>query len=87
MATNKKVEILQHLATLGTNDKEWTTELNIVSWYGKQPKFDLREWSPDHERVGKGALFTLEVAQGLADYFKSNDPERDMDIVLEKLED
>ena len=36
----------------------WTKEVNIVSWNGRQPKIDIREWSADHTRMSKGITLT-----------------------------
>ena len=49
-----KYEIVQHLAVIAEGSKGWTKELNLVSWNDRDPKFDLREWSPDHTKMGKG---------------------------------
>lgn len=53
-------EIKQHLGTLSQSARGWTKELNLVSWNDKEPKFDLREWSPDHNKMGKGVTLTRE---------------------------
>ena len=50
-----KYEIVQHLATIAEGSKGWSKELNLVSWNERDPKFDLREWSPDHTKMGKGS--------------------------------
>ena len=39
-------EIIETLGVLATSTKGWTKELNLVSWNGREPKYDLREWSP-----------------------------------------
>lgn len=57
--------IEEHLLTLSTNDKGWTKELNRVSWSGAPAKYDIRSWSPDHERMGKGVTLTNEEFQAL----------------------
>ena len=44
-----KFEIEEHLITLSENAKGWTKELNRVSWNGMEYKYDLRQWSTDHE--------------------------------------
>ena len=49
-----KYEIVQHLAVIAEGSKGWCKELNLVSWNDRDPKFDLREWSPDHTKMGKG---------------------------------
>jgi len=53
-----KFEIKKHFVTLSESAKGWTKELNLVSWNDKEPKFDLREWSPGHDRMGKGITLT-----------------------------
>lgn len=49
-----KRELVEHIATLSTSMGGWTKELNRVSWNGKPPVYDLRSWSPDHDKCDKG---------------------------------
>ena len=63
-------EIEEHLLTLSENDKGWTKELNRVSFNGAQAKYDIRSWSPDHDKMGKGITLTNEEFQVLVDAFK-----------------
>jgi len=65
MADKFTFEITEHIGTLSTSAKGWTKELNLVSWNGKAPKYDIREWDPDHEKMGKGVSFTAEELQTL----------------------
>ena len=51
-------EIVEELLVLSENDKGWTKELNRVSFNGAEPKFDIRTWSPDHTKMGKGITLT-----------------------------
>ena len=60
-----KFEITKHIATLATSSRGWTKELNLVSWNDKEPKYDLREWSPDHEKMGKGVTLSAEEVREL----------------------
>ncbi|MBQ4095500.1 MAG: YdbC family protein [Oscillospiraceae bacterium] len=53
-------EITETLGVLSENAKGWTKELNLISWNGREPKYDIREWSPDHTRMGKGVTLTNE---------------------------
>jgi hypothetical protein len=55
-----KFEITEHVGVLSESAKGWTKELNLVSWNEKPPKYDLREWSPDHEKMGKGITLSKE---------------------------
>ncbi|MDY3042551.1 YdbC family protein [Streptococcus pluranimalium] len=63
-------EIVEKLLVLSENDKGWTKELNRVSFNGSEPKFDIRTWSPDHSKMGKGITLTNEEFQVLVEEFK-----------------
>ena len=58
-------EIVEHIGVLSENTKGWTKELNKVSWNGAAPKYDIREWAPEHEKMGKGVTLTEEEARKL----------------------
>ena len=40
-------------------------ELNLISWDGAAPKYDIRDWAPNHEKMGKGVTLTAEEAKAL----------------------
>jgi len=60
-----KYEIVETIGTLSTSPKGWNKELNLVSWNGKDPKYDLRDWAPDHSKMGKGITLSEEEIQSL----------------------
>lgn len=60
-------KIEENLGTLGENAKGWSRELNLVSWNNRDPKYDLRDWSPDHEKMGKGLTLSREELVALRD--------------------
>ncbi|MCM0598131.1 YdbC family protein [Periweissella fabalis] len=60
-----KYEITEKLATLSTNAKGWSLELNKVSWNEREPKFDLRTWDAEHNKMGKGITFNEAEAREL----------------------
>jgi hypothetical protein len=62
-----KYEIVQTYGVLSESTKGWKKELNLISWNGRKEKFDLREWSPDHDKMGKGITFTSEELKKLRD--------------------
>ena len=64
-------EILEEVAVLSENARGWRKELNLISWNGRPPKFDLREWAPDHEKMGKGITLTTEEFAELSKTIKS----------------
>ena len=55
-----KFEIINQLGIISTSSKGWTVEFNRVSWNGKEPKYDVRAWSPDHTKMGKGITLSKE---------------------------
>lgn len=74
-----KFEITKRIGVLSENAKGWTKELNLVSWNEREPKYDLREWSPDHSRMGKGITLTEEDINMLRDILNGNEIEDDID--------
>ncbi len=53
-----KYEIVRNIGVLSENAKGWTKELNLVSWNDREPKYDIREWSPEHDKMGKGVTLS-----------------------------
>ena len=49
-----KFEIVEEIAVLSESNSGWKRELNLVSWNGREPKYDLRDWDENHTRIGKG---------------------------------
>lgn len=70
-----KFEITKELGVISENPKGWTKELNMVSWNDREPKFDIREWSPDHTRMSKGISMTEEEMEQLVQLFNARDEE------------
>jgi hypothetical protein len=55
-----KFEIINQIGTISTSTSGWNVELNRVSWNGNEPKYDLRSWSPDHTKMGRGITLSEE---------------------------
>ncbi len=55
-----KYEIVEEIGVLSENAKGWRKELNRISWNGGAPKYDIRDWAPNHEKMGKGVTLTEE---------------------------
>lgn len=66
-------EITKHIGVLSTSPKGWTTELNLISWNGRRPKYDLRAWDPDHEKMSKGIGLTKEEILALRELLNQED--------------
>lgn len=71
-------EIQRHIAVLKEGTGGWTMELNLVSWNGASPKYDIRFWNEDHDRMMRGLTFDKEIAGELTKALnKEFFPERD----------
>ncbi|MDO4556377.1 MAG: YdbC family protein [Lachnospiraceae bacterium] len=60
-----KYEIVEEIGVLSENAKGWRKELNKVSWNGAAAKYDIRDWAPGHEKMGKGITLTEPEAEKL----------------------
>ncbi|WP_077324903.1 YdbC family protein [Virgibacillus siamensis] len=58
-------EIIETIAVLSESPKGWTKELSLISWNGRDPKYDLRDWAPDKEKMGKGVTLTADELNSL----------------------
>jgi hypothetical protein len=68
MATeNIKFDIIKHFGVISSEKSGWQKELNLVSWNGRAPKLDVRDWAPGHEKMGKGITLTEGEAAALAE--------------------
>ncbi len=63
--------IVDELGVLSTSPKGWRKELNLISWNGKDPKYDLRDWAPNREKMGKGITLSEEEMSALKDIIKA----------------
>ena len=73
MPAELKYDITQACGVLSTSARGWTKELNYVSWNDRDPRLDLREWAPDHERMGKGMTLSIEEAKALKEILNKLD--------------
>ena len=60
MPVEIKYEIVEKIAVLSESSKGWTKELNLIKWNDREPKYDIREWSPDGSKMGKGITLSEE---------------------------
>ena len=72
-----KYEIVQEICVLSESVRGWTKELNLVSWNDREPKFDIREWAPEHSRMGKGVTLSKEEMQMILDTMANFDENAD----------
>ena len=60
-----KYDIVEELGVLSESAKGWQKELNLISWNGAEAKYDLRDWSPNREKMGQGITLTANEVQEL----------------------
>ena len=58
-------EIVEELGVLSETSRGWTKELNLISWNGREAKFDIRDWAPGHEKMGKGVTLSRAEMQAV----------------------
>jgi hypothetical protein len=66
-----KFEILKNIGILSESASGWRKELNLISWNDRDPKYDLRDWSPDHSKMGKGVTLSAEELSALKSLLNS----------------
>lgn len=62
-----RFEIVKNIATLSTEKSGWTKEVNLISYNDAPPKFDIRSWDPNHEKMGKGITLSRDEMKVLLD--------------------
>jgi len=60
-----KFEIVKKIGMLSKSTSGWEKQLNLISWNDREPKYDILEWSPDGERMGKGVTLSREELAAL----------------------
>lgn len=68
-----KYEIEKELGYISESAKGWKKELNLISWNGKEAKYDLRDWAPEHEKMGKGVTLSNDELKALKELLNSMD--------------
>lgn len=68
-----KYEIEKKIGVISESAKGWTKELNLISWNGKVAKYDLRDWAPEHEKMGKGITLSGNELKVLRDILNGMD--------------
>ena len=77
MAVNRNsevtFEIIEHIGVINAFSTGWKKELNLVSWNGAAPKFDIREWDTEHEHMTKGITLTEKEIRAIVDLYSKRD--------------
>ena len=65
-------EIVKEIAVLSKGDSGYTKEINLISWNGREPKYDIRSFSPNREKCGKGITLNADEAAALLEALSSD---------------
>lgn len=68
-----KYEVIESFGVLSESTKGWTKELRSISWNNREPKYDIREWAPDDEMMGKGITLSKEDLKKLKEILNRMD--------------
>lgn len=68
-----KFEITKTLGILSQGSKGWQKEINLVSWNDRKPKIDIRDWGPDHQKMGKGITLNSDELKQLKELLEDVD--------------
>ena len=68
-----KFEIIKKIGILSKSEKGWAKELDLISWNDREPKYDIREWSPDGKTMGKGVTLSNEELLALKELLNKID--------------
>ena len=68
-----KFEIEKEIGVVSESAKGWTKELNLISWNGKEAKYDLRDWDTEPEKMGKGITLSRDELKILRDILNKID--------------
>ena len=60
-----KYDIVEEIGVLSENAKGWRKEINRISWNGAAPKYDIRDWAPEHGKMSKGITLSREEMEEL----------------------
>jgi len=73
-----KFTIEKEIAILSTSNRGWNKEVNLVSWNDRPAKLDIRDWAPEHEKMGKGVTLSDEEAEKLVEALINYQNEKDL---------
>ena len=68
-----KYDIVKEVGVVSESSTGWTKELNLISWNNREAKYDLRDWAPEHAKMGKGITLSLEELKELKNLLNSLD--------------
>lgn len=73
---NITYEIVEYIGVISSWESGWNRELNLISWNGAKPKYDIREWDEKHDRMSKGITLHSWEMRNLVDLYLTNNSEK-----------
>lgn len=68
-----KYELVEAIGIVSEGKNGWNKELNLIKWNEREAVYDIRTWSPDREKMGKGITISVEEAKVLRDMLNGLD--------------
>ena len=68
-----KYDIVEEVGVVSESSTGWTKELNLISWNNREAKYDLRDWAPDHAKMGKGITLSIDELRQLKNLLNNMD--------------
>lgn len=68
-----KYDIVEEVGVVSESSTGWTKELNLISWNNREAKYDLRDWAPDHDKMGKGITLSIDELRQLKNLLNNMD--------------
>ena len=68
-----KYDIVEEVGVVWESSTGWTKELNLISWNNREAKYDLRDWAPDHAKMGKGITLSIDELRQLKNLLNNID--------------
>jgi hypothetical protein len=68
-----KYELIEAIGIVSEGKNGWNKELNLIKWNEREAVYDIRTWSPDREKMGKGITISVEEAKVLRDMLNGLD--------------
>lgn len=66
-------DIIKKVGVIGESTKGWKKEINLISWNGRDAKYDIRDWSEGNEKMGKGVTLSKDEISELKKILNSMD--------------
>ena len=72
MSDSITFEIVRNVGVIEEYPTGWKKELNVIAWNGNEPKYDIRDWNPEHTHMSRGITFEMKMAKKLASCLKAD---------------